>query len=398
MEHTGPLEPFFEWLSREQSLEITLSDRLRMGRLFQAEGAWTLQRLEDGLGALLTHDPEQSAQFRRHFRQFFAVETTPGLRPRPLDRQALLTALAQLQRQPSLPVEHAARPLVDHIRLEDVFAVSVARPSSTPPATLFRLRQVPWPASLTASAGERPVRAARLRVVWAKDDPDKPRQFFWAQVGDPPAPLLDDRLLDHLADAMGYFQSQRPSRLLDVDRTLRASLERCYPVLQFVPGREVCQLLVLEDTTADARARNTVPRELAAGLADRGVPVTYGLRFGKGQRFVSRAPKLVPFPVPNFRLRRPRVGGSSDWGLPPRRESSHGWQSGPRDDEDAPEQKLRCPGTRRLRCLPSLAHHIQSAEAIRFDRSDTPTGERRSWTNESTGGVFSVVPQPAQQG
>jgi len=395
MEHTGPLEPFFEWLSREQSLEITLGDRLRMGRLFQAEGEWTLQRLEDGLGALLTHDPEQSAQFRRHFRQFFAAEAARNVRPRPLDRQALVAALQRLNEEPPPVPARAVTLDAPSARIE---IVSPEVKLTAAPRVLFRLREVPWPAPLSTRKGERPVRAARLRVVWAKDDPGKPRQFFWARVGDPPAPLLDDRLLDHLADAMGYFQSQRPSRLLDVDRTLRASLEQCYPVLQFVPGREVCQLLVLEDTTADARARNTVPRELAAGLADRGVPVTYGLRFGKGQRFVSRAPKLVPFPVPNFRLRRPRVGGSSDWGLPPRRESSHGWQSGPRDDEDAPEQKLRCPGTRRLRCLPSLAYHIQSAEAIRFDRSDTPTGERRSWTNESTGGVFSVVPQPAQQG
>jgi hypothetical protein len=41
----------------------------------------------------------------------------------------------------------------------------------------------------------------------------------------------------------------------------------------------------LEDTTSQARVWNTVPRELAAGLAQRGVPVTHGLFDGSPARF-----------------------------------------------------------------------------------------------------------------
>jgi hypothetical protein len=85
--------------SGESSFEVTLTDRLRMARLFQAEGDWTLDRLEDGLGALLTRDPEQSARFRHSFRQFFAGDSQPEFRPRPLDRQALIAALQRIKRQ-----------------------------------------------------------------------------------------------------------------------------------------------------------------------------------------------------------------------------------------------------------------------------------------------------------
>ena len=76
----------------------------------------------------------------------------------------------------------------------------------------------------------------------------------------------------------------RPAEL-HVEETIRESLRAGYPVLRFLPGREICRLLILEDTWAEARAWNTVPRELADGLAARGVPVTHGLFDGLPVRF-----------------------------------------------------------------------------------------------------------------
>ncbi|VFN01796.1 MAG: hypothetical protein BECKG1743D_GA0114223_108511 [Candidatus Kentron sp. G] len=56
-------------------------------------------------------------------------------------------------------------------------------------------------------------------------DPEGPRRFSLASIGGRPAPILSGALLDHLADSMGYFQSGRPGRKLDVAASVAAAVK-----------------------------------------------------------------------------------------------------------------------------------------------------------------------------
>nr|VFJ44498.1 MAG: Formylglycine-generating enzyme, required for sulfatase activity, contains SUMF1/FGE domain [Candidatus Kentron sp. DK] len=108
-------------------------------------------------------------------------------------------------------------------------------------------------------------------------DPAALRHFSLAAVGGPRAPLLDATLLDELADSMGYFQSDLPSRLPDIPASIRATVKNFgIPRIQFARKRRVRSLLVLEDHFAAGGAWNGAAAELAAGMARRGVPVIHG--------------------------------------------------------------------------------------------------------------------------
>nr|VFJ56799.1 MAG: hypothetical protein BECKFM1743C_GA0114222_101854 [Candidatus Kentron sp. FM]VFJ57092.1 MAG: hypothetical protein BECKFM1743A_GA0114220_101823 [Candidatus Kentron sp. FM]VFK11467.1 MAG: hypothetical protein BECKFM1743B_GA0114221_101834 [Candidatus Kentron sp. FM] len=108
-------------------------------------------------------------------------------------------------------------------------------------------------------------------------DPEGPRRFSLTEIGGRPAPILSDALLDHLADSMGYFQSERPGRKLDVAASVAATVENPGPPrLVFQRRRQVRALLILEDTFAEAHSWNPIARELAAGMDRRGVPVIHG--------------------------------------------------------------------------------------------------------------------------
>ncbi|MCY2988369.1 MAG: SUMF1/EgtB/PvdO family nonheme iron enzyme [Planctomycetota bacterium] len=276
MAYALPLEPFFAWLQAERGWAVDVQDRRRVSRALQADEQWTVERLGQVLAGVLAHDPEQWADFHRHFAAFFAAESYAELRPHPLDRAALIAALSQVEIEQPDPEADRRRQLADTVALQQELEVTVLRPSQTAPATAFRLREVPWPLQRPAADGRRPA------LDW---DRDGPRQFFLADVGPPPEPPLSSTLLDLMADGMGYFRSSRPSRELHVEDTIRASVRAGYPVPHFLPGREICRLLILEDTWAEARAWNTAPRELADGLAARGIPVTHGLFDGLPVRF-----------------------------------------------------------------------------------------------------------------
>ncbi|NNJ84518.1 MAG: hypothetical protein HKP13_06220, partial [Gammaproteobacteria bacterium] len=117
-------------------------------------------------------------------------------------------------------------------------------------------------------------------------DPNAPRHFSLATIGGPRAPMLDDDLLDHLADSMGYFQSEQPGRILDVAASIDATVENLgIPRIVFARRRQVRALLVLEDGFAEATAWNTVATELAQGMVRRGVPVIHGRYEGIPDRF-----------------------------------------------------------------------------------------------------------------
>lgn len=117
-------------------------------------------------------------------------------------------------------------------------------------------------------------------------DPDAPRYLPLNKIGGQPAPHLDSAILDELADALSYFQSRQPGKHLD----LRASVEAVarhsgLPQLVFRKRKELRRIYVLEDAFAEPLAWNPISQELAEGLRERGVQVTYGRFEGSPAHF-----------------------------------------------------------------------------------------------------------------
>ncbi len=120
----------------------------------------------------------------------------------------------------------------------------------------------------------------------ARFDPAGPRRFSPGTIGDTPAPWLDAATLDHLADSMGYFTTEAGGRELDIAASIKATMQRGgTPALAFQRRRQVRSLLILEDAHAEATTWNPVARELAAGIARRGVPVLHGQFQGSPEQF-----------------------------------------------------------------------------------------------------------------
>lgn len=117
-------------------------------------------------------------------------------------------------------------------------------------------------------------------------DPAGPRYFSPGVIGGSPAAWLDAAILDHLADSMGYFSSEEGGQNLNVTGSIKATMQRGgIPTLAFHKRKQVRSLLILEDAQAEASAWNPVARELAAGIARRGVPVLYGQFQGSPEQF-----------------------------------------------------------------------------------------------------------------
>lgn len=119
--------------------------------------------------------------------------------------------------------------------------------------------------------------------VW---DESKPRHFSMAAIGGKPAPRLDDATLDQLADAMGYFQTEQPGKMLDVPASITATGRNGgMPILAFYKRKQMRALLILEDAFAEALVWNSISAELAEGMSRRGVPVVYGKFYGSPEQF-----------------------------------------------------------------------------------------------------------------
>jgi hypothetical protein len=112
---------------------------------------------------------------------------------------------------------------------------------------------------------------------------DKPRLFSLGTVGGKPQPRLSPKILDILADSIGYFQSTQPSETLDLDKTVHLSIERRLPTLVFQRHKQLRTVLILEDGLAKPLVWNPIAKELATGLEQRGVPVLYGQFYGSYQ-------------------------------------------------------------------------------------------------------------------
>ncbi len=118
---------------------------------------------------------------------------------------------------------------------------------------------------------------------WSKDGP---RLFPTGSIGGRVPPRLDNATLDLVADSLGYFRSESVSRVLDVRASINAtSRSGGMPVTVFRRRKQLRAVVVLEDERAEPLVWNTAPREIADGLARRGVSLLYGRFSGSPERF-----------------------------------------------------------------------------------------------------------------
>ncbi|MGH7492673.1 MAG: hypothetical protein ACREOO_09790 [bacterium] len=88
--------------------------------------------------------------------------------------------------------------------------------------------------------------------IWNED---QPRLFSTSTIGGKPAPRLQNDILDHLADTMGYFQSEQASPRLNVPASIEATGQHGgIPSLKFYKRKQIRALLILQDTRAEALA------------------------------------------------------------------------------------------------------------------------------------------------
>jgi hypothetical protein len=261
-----PLDPFLQAL-RADGIRVTVRDLDRIATVLRTGDAWTLDRLRDTLLALLAKNIDQRETLARRFQEFFDPDLTISPTHETPDLNALLASLARFAAaaQGRLPQESPSSMPVTQDDDEDLPIPSETdMPNDTQSGDPDR-----------AEASAMPVPGTEEEPIsW---NPDGPRHFPLGAIGGTPAPRLSRERLTHLADLMSYFQSDEPGDRLDARASLNATLKQGgIPALKFLRRKRLRMLVILEDTLALALAWNPIARELAQGMAQRGVPVVYG--------------------------------------------------------------------------------------------------------------------------
>ena len=200
---------------------------------------------------------------------------------------------------------------ISHDAADEPATVSL-RGSGTPPGTVFRrvphvaeIRREPLEASATRRTLAGIAAVFLLSALWwgirlrrlekpppveaPKFDPEKERFFHPGEIGGTPEPRLDEATLAELADSMGYFRSEAPSRILDAAASVRATVRRGgIPDCRFFRRKQLRTLLILEDEASEARTWNPMARDLADGMKRYGVHVRYGIFRGSPDLYRDR--------------------------------------------------------------------------------------------------------------
>jgi hypothetical protein len=110
------------------------------------------------------------------------------------------------------------------------------------------------------------------------DDPILPRLFPLDRVGGKPASRLDQEILSHFADCLGYFQGDQPYREPDIPRSLIATIDNGgLPNLIFPRRKELRRLIILiNQADPEALRLNPIADELAKGMERLGVQLLVG--------------------------------------------------------------------------------------------------------------------------
>lgn len=344
-----PFSPFFEILERD-GFRVTVRDYRRVATALRASGPWTAKRLRTVLMSLLVRDADQKDLFIRRFGDFFESGPETRIPDIDLERAVSdLESLAKKDarprperpvrkpiRKPEPPGEKPRRSPLATLIVLLIAAIGLLIFNLIPdqtPDPLPTPTPVPSPTP-TPTPTERP----KMRVyentphvtitytqdsqIFGKDwqllaavtgglpavlfafalfvrrttqipddkapeyDPEAPRHYRLGQIGGKPPSRMDAEILDFLADFLGYFQSARPGRDLDIEESVKTTLDRGgIPTPVFERRKEIYTVLVLEDTFSGQTEWDPIACELARGLERRGVPVVYGRFDGSPSTF-----------------------------------------------------------------------------------------------------------------
>ncbi|MEO5373459.1 MAG: formylglycine-generating enzyme family protein [Alphaproteobacteria bacterium] len=121
---------------------------------------------------------------------------------------------------------------------------------------------------------------------------DRQQPFRASDVGGAPEARLNAETLDVLADLVGHVDVTGTGRRIDVPVSIHATLDLGAPCIIHQPGQRLRRVMVLEDTRCGLLALNPVARELASGLAARGIEVVAGQFNGVPDRFLTPEQEL----------------------------------------------------------------------------------------------------------
>ena len=117
-------------------------------------------------------------------------------------------------------------------------------------------------------------------------DDSASRHFSLGEIGGKPSPMIEDAVLNHIADSMGYFLAEQPGNRLDMVASAKKTAEQCGMVsLRFSRRKKLRSLVILEDAFAEPREWNPIATELAEGMLARGVSVLHGRFYGAAEQF-----------------------------------------------------------------------------------------------------------------
>ncbi|MFO1429396.1 MAG: formylglycine-generating enzyme family protein [Candidatus Competibacteraceae bacterium] len=282
-----PLAPFLLSLATID-IRPTLRDYERISRVLRTGGRWDIERLRFTLVALLVRNPDQEIDFRRRFDSFFQesqIEADLETNEQAPTQEKVVSS-SSTNYQPPPPAEVEEKPKVDEEPFTPVQTAETTPQPSNPPTEDYSR----FPFGFAVCNGEVVGETFKLpgtgeAPIW---DEKLPRLFRPGIIGGKPAPRLDNETLDQLADSMGYFQNEQVGSRLDVHASIRATANGGgFPTLMFQRRKQIRNVLILEDTYAEALTWNPIAGELAQGLARRGVPVVYGHFQGVPDRFLD---------------------------------------------------------------------------------------------------------------
>ncbi len=120
-------------------------------------------------------------------------------------------------------------------------------------------------------------------------DPTLPEKHFdESKIGSELPPILSEHERDQLADLISYTQSERDSKRLDINASIKASSKAGgISQIRFHKHKQLQGVLILDDANAVQRHWNTIAREWAESLKARGVPCTYGTYHDTPEQFIT---------------------------------------------------------------------------------------------------------------
>lgn len=328
-----PFAAFFNLLSAN-GIKVTLADYDRVTRALRAGGRWTSAQLGGVLQALLVKNPEQERTFRKCFDSFFSddlpeysEEEISKFRrslnegviqdpPRISDGREywrfvdygfiLLITVAILSVTISYLIsgrKPSPTPRIQNSATVNSNGASTTQPSREEPSAKYTRDEQPsevlepWQVffivlSLCVGAiyfvgrifGLGAQAAIPIYPIPIKDE--GPYMFALSQIGSEKIHLLSERTLDQLSGSLRHAMSERPSKRLDLKSSISMSARQAGLMsLVYQHVLIVKRVYVLVDLSAEPLRWNSTARELASGLSQRGVQVTYGDFYGSPERF-----------------------------------------------------------------------------------------------------------------